>query len=54
VHALLPDLGFEFLPDLVLHDHAEVGPDLGDDLCGWRRPLTLGSAPSAVSAQLLA
>ena len=32
MHALLPDLGLQFLPELVFHDHAEVGPDLGDDL----------------------
>ena len=32
VHALLPDLGLQFLPELVFHDHAEVGPDLEDDL----------------------
>lgn len=30
--ALLPDLGLQLLPDLVLHDHAQVGPDLYDDL----------------------
>lgn len=32
VDALLPDLGLELLPELVFHNYAQVGPDLGDDL----------------------
>lgn len=37
--ALLPDLGLEFLPELVFHNEAQVGPDLGDDLRGREEAL---------------
>lgn len=36
VGTLLADFGLQFLTELVLHDHAEVRPDLGDDLGGAR------------------
>lgn len=45
VNALLPDLGLKLLPELVFHNDAQVGPDVGDDLGGQEEALLVRSVP---------